>query len=483
MKVLIANIMPEETRMAMIEDNILRDMAIERREDGHIVNNIYRGVVKNILPGMQAAFVDIGREKNAFLYLGDIFPRTATKAEIQQLHLSLGQRLLVQIVKEENGMKGAKVTANVSIPGRYAVLMPTVDYIGVSKKINDENERNRLRDIVTAVKPNGMGIIIRTVAKGVTESELVHDIKYLLHTWESIRRRYTIAKGTELLYREADLIMRMIRDHFTFDVKKVIVDNKESYERIQQFFFAGDTFWRDRIELYEGSQPVFERYHLEEQFRDLMKRQVELPSGATLVFDHTEALTVIDVNSGKYIGSSTLRDTIFHVNKEAAKEIARQLRLRDIGGIILVDFIDMELPAQRETLLELLKVETQTDRTRTNILGMTALGLVEITRKKARQGIHQFLFAPCDVCNGAGVLYSSESVSIQIIRKLRYLVFKKRIKGDLLISAHPDVIARLSDKQEKERLEAELGRALYFEKNDHPNREVYSILSYTDGDE
>lgn len=478
MKTIIGNIMPEETRMAIIEDGRLRDFAVERNDETHIVNHIYKGTIQNILPALQAAFVNIGRKKNAFLYFGDIFPRAATKEQIQQMHISIGQSILVQVIKEEQGMKGCKVTANVSLAGRYAVLTPTVDYVGVSKKIRDEDERNRLRSIVNTIKPDGMGLIIRTVAKGVSEEDLIHDVTYLLHTWESIQRRYKLAKKTTLLYREADLVMRMVRDHLTADVKKVIVDDKDAYDRISQVF--DEKTLQNRIELYQGEQPIFERYQLEEDVRNILARIVPLPSGGNLVFDHAEALTVIDVNSSKYTGNGTLQDTIFHVNKEAAIEIARQLRLRDIGGIIIIDFIDMAQPAKRDEILQILSRETARDATKTRVLGMTALNLVEITRKKSRQGLYQAEFSPCNVCGGSGYLYSPESVAIQITRRLRHMVLVRHVSGDLLISAHPDVLAILEDKKRKQALEQELHKTLHFEPSHHPNREVFSILSCSD---
>lgn len=297
MKTIIGNVMPEETRMAILEDGRLRDFAVERNDDMHIVNHIYKGTIQNILPSLQAAFVNIGRHKNAFIYMGDMFPRAASKEEIQQMHLSIGQSVLVQVIKDEQGMKGPKVTTNVSLAGRYAVLMPTVDYIGVSKKIRDEEERNRLRRIVSEIKPAGMGLIIRTVAKGVSREELLGDLKYLLETWDSICQRYKLARKPTLLYREADLVMRMIRDHFTADVKQVVVDSREAYERICQVF--PDPAWRSRVRFYEGAAPIFEHYGVEDSLKGLMSRIVPLPSGGNLVIDHTEALTVIDVNSSK----------------------------------------------------------------------------------------------------------------------------------------------------------------------------------------
>lgn len=477
MKTIVGNVMPEETRMAILEDGRLRDFAVERNDDMHIVNHIYKGTIQNILPSLQAAFVNIGRRRNAFIYMGDMFPRAASKEEIQQMHLSVGQSVLVQVIKDEQGMKGPKVTANISLAGRYAVLMPTVDYIGVSKKIRDEEERNRLRRIVSEIKPDGMGLIIRTVAKGVSREELLKDLQYLLGTWDSILQRYKRSRKPTLLYREADLVMRMIRDHFTADVKQVVVDSREAYERICQVF--SDPAWRSRVRLYEGTVSIFEQYAIEESLTHLMSRIVPLPSGGNLVIDHTEALTVIDVNSSKYTGNgSTLQDTIFHVNKEAAVEIARQLRLRDIGGIIIIDFIDMAQPTKRDEILQILTRETAQDCTKTRVLGMTALNLVEITRKKARQSLYQVQFSPCDVCGGSGYLYSPETVAIQIIRRLRHMVQVRHIKGDILIEAHPDVLALLKDKKRKAEWERELKRTLYFEESHHPNREVFSILSY-----
>lgn len=477
MKTIVGNVMPEETRMAILEDGRLRDFAVERNDDMHIVNHIYKGTIQNILPSLQAAFVNIGRRRNAFIYMGDMFPRAASKEEIQQMHLSVGQSVLVQVIKDEQGMKGPKVTANISLAGRYAVLMPTVDYIGVSKKIRDEEERNRLRRIVSEIKPDGMGLIIRTVAKGVSREELLKDLQYLLGTWDSILQRYKRSRKPTLLYREADLVMRMIRDHFTADVKQVVVDSREAYERICQVFL--DPAWRSRVRLYEGTVPIFEQYAIEESLTHLMSRIVPLPSGGNLVIDHTEALTVIDVNSSKYTGNgSTLQDTIFHVNKEAAVEIARQLRLRDIGGIIIIDFIDMAQPTKRDEILQILTRETAQDCTKTRVLGMTALNLVEITRKKARQSLYQVQFSPCDVCGGSGYLYSPETVAIQIIRRLRHMVQVRHIKGDILIEAHPDVLALLKDKKRKAEWERELKWTLYFEESHHPNREVFSILSY-----
>ena len=473
MKTIVGNVMPEETRMAILEDGRLRDFAVERNDDMHIVNHIYKGTIQNILPSLQAAFVNIGRRRNAFIYMGDMFPRAASKEEIQQMHLSVGQSVLVQVIKDEQGMKGPKVTANISLAGRYAVLMPTVDYIGVSKKIRDEEERNRLRRIVSEIKPDGMGLIIRTVAKGVSREELLKDLQYLLGTWDSILQRYKRSRKPTLLYREADLVMRMIRDHFTADVKQVVVDSREAYERICQVF--PDPAWRSRVRLYEGTVSIFEQYAIEESLTHLMSRIVPLPSGGNLVIDHTEALTVIDVNSSKYTGNgSTLQDTIFHVNKEAA----RQLRLRDIGGIIIIDFIDMAQPTKRDEILQILTRETAQDCTKTRVLGMTALNLVEITRKKARQSLYQVQFSPCDVCGGSGYLYSPETVAIQIIRRLRHMVQVRHIKGDILIEAHPDVLALLKDKKRKAEWERELKRTLYFEESHHPNREVFSILSY-----
>ena len=411
MKTIVGNVMPEETRMAILEDGRLRDFAVERNDDMHIVNHIYKGTIQNILPSLQAAFVNIGRRRNAFIYMGDMFPRAASKEEIQQMHLSVGQSVLVQVIKDEQGMKGPKVTANISLAGRYAVLMPTVDYIGVSKKIRDEEERNRLRRIVSEIKPDGMGLIIRTVAKGVSREELLKDLQYLLGTWDSILQRYKRSRKPTLLYREADLVMRMIRDHFTADVKQVVVDSREAYERICQVF--PDPAWRSRVRLYEGTVPIFEQYAIEESLTHLMSRIVPLPSGGNLVIDHTEALTVIDVNSSKYTGNgSTLQDTIFHVNKEAAVEIARQLRLRDIGGMVMIDYVDMVMPANRDLVLRRLVECLARDRTKHQVAEVTSLGLVQMTRKRIGQGLVEAFSEECPTCKGRGfILHDEPTVS------------------------------------------------------------------------
>lgn len=417
MKTIVGNVMPEETRMAILEDGRLRDFAVERNDDMHIVNHIYKGTIQNILPSLQAAFVNIGRRRNAFIYMGDMFPRAASKEEIQQMHLSVGQSVLVQVIKDEQGMKGPKVTANISLAGRYAVLMPTVDYIGVSKKIRDEEERNRLRRIVSEIKPDGMGLIIRTVAKGVSREELLKDLQYLLGTWDSILQRYKRSRKPTLLYREADLVMRMIRDHFTADVKQVVVDSREAYERICQVF--PDPAWRSRVRLYEGTVPIFEQYAIEESLTHLMSRIVPLPSGGNLVIDHTEALTVIDVNSSKYTGNgSTLQDTIFHVNKEAAVEIARQLRLRDIGGIIIIDFIDMASTEHQRAVLAELRRACESDRTKHTISEFTELGLVEMTRKRTRESLSHVLCETCPVCAGRGLVKTARTVCYDILREI-----------------------------------------------------------------
>ena len=465
--------------MAILEDGELQAVEMERSSHSHLVGNIYKGRVQNVLPGMQAAFVDIGTGKNAFLYIGDGLPHETIESMPQNARIHIGQSLPIQIVKDAIGTKGPRATMHISLPGRNVVLMPTAAYIGMSRRIEDEAERARLHAIAERICPKGMGLIIRTVAAGQSEENLAADVRYLVRLWESILARYRLkSKGSALLYRDADLLIRLVRDRFSADVDELVIDDKAAYQRVCSLVEAISPELVGRIRYYEAKTPIFKAYHIEEEIDKLGAREVELKSGGFLVIDKTEALTVIDVNTGKYVGKTNLGDTVYQTNLEAAAEILKQIRLRDIGGIIIIDFIDMAQPTKRDEILQILTRETALDCTKTRVLGMTALNLVEITRKKARQSLYQVQFSSCDVCGGSGVLYSPETVAIQIIRRLRHLAGSHHLQGDVLIEAHPDVLALLKDKKRKAEWERELKRTLYFEESHHPNREVFSILSY-----
>lgn len=438
MKQIVVNVMPEEIRMALLEDGILFKIELERPRHSHLVGNIYKGQVQNVLQGMQAAFVDIGQDKNAFLYIGDgrLMPGGEKSSEDRAAQLrampwlngqpnqriSVGQSIPVQITKDEVGSKGPRATMHLSIPGRNVVLMPTSSgYVGMSHRLDDEQEKKRLHDIVRELCPPGMGMIIRTAAEGQSREAIEQDIKYLTNLWQVVLSKFKRKKGSSLLYRDADMVIRMVRDNFTEDIDEVIIDDAATCQRVRELVEVIDPELAGRIKFYEGKGSVFNYYHVEEELAKLKERTVELKSGGFLVIDKTEAMTVIDVNTGKYVGNANLGETVYRMNLEAADEIMRQLKLRDIGGIIIVDFIDMDKPSQKEELLNRLREQAQRDRTKTNIVDITSLGLVEITRKKSRHNLDSMLFDTCPVCGGTGQVESVETLCIRIAREIRRL--------------------------------------------------------------
>lgn len=451
-KKIIISYSPEEARMAVLENGELVEVAFERNETGNIVGNIYKGKVRNILPGMQAAFVDIGREKNAFLFTGD------AKKGIE--HLTVGQDVLIQIVKDAMGSKGPRATTNITLPGRYAVLMPMVDYTGVSRRITDDAERNRLKDAALECKPQEIGVIIRTVAQGKPDAEIHRDVKYLYHLWQTIKARTQYSDAPALIHRDVDLVIRIVRDYLTDEVEEFILDNKDAYTRVCELLKYMPSDIVNRVKLYSGSEDIFTHYGLDEQFNKLLSRKVELKCGGYLIIDHTEALTVIDVNTGSYVGGANLADTVFTTNLEAAEEIAKQIRLRDIGGIIIVDFIDMNNDEHKMAVLAQLAEKVKADKKRTNVLGLTALGLVEMTRKKVRQSINSLMFVDCPYCDGKGRMLSPETIVINIRRKLRRIAAKNQ---PLIIQVHPKVQQYMNKRNEKEKLETEFSRTITIE--------------------
>ncbi|QDR80134.1 Rne/Rng family ribonuclease [Sporomusa termitida] len=473
-KSIIANVMPEETRVAVLEDSQLMEIAVERSDSGHLVGNIYKGKVKNVLPGMQAAFVDIGRDKNAFLYMGDAGRQAACR------HLTVGQDILVQIAKDAMGEKGPRATISLTLPGRYIVFMPTVDYIGISRRIEDEPERERLRQLAEKIRPAGMGVIVRTVAAGKSQEELVNDMAYLTNMWSSLSARAKRIQAPALIYRDADLVVRIVRDYLTSDIAEFIIDSQEAYTRVIDLLKYTSPELAGCVRLYEqASGPdndLFSRFNIEAKLESLRNRRVELACGGYLVIDYTEALTVIDVNTGKFIGNTNLSETVFQTNLEAVAEIARQLRLRDIGGIIIIDFIDMAKAEQRSAVLTALELELKKDRTKSNVLGITSLGLVEMTRKKARQNINGMLYDQCPCCWGRGRIKSPATVVIDIKRELRKLNKRPRTGGRLVIQVHPQVAHFLNRQGELKRLEQETARALAVEAAHTLNPELFSLL-------
>lgn len=416
-----------QTRLALLEDGDLTEYYVERKGQEKLAGNIYLGRVANILPGMQAAFVDIGLEKNAFLHAGDILVDSADREAIQsrlgnqsiKKMLKTGQELMVQVVKEPGGTKGPRISSHVTLPGRLAVLLPTVEYIGISRRIEEEEERSRLREMAERMRPAGMGLIVRTAAAGADEKELRQDVEYLTKLWESVRARSRHSTAPALIHRDESLAYRAVRDMLSGEVRALYVDGREQYQTAYETAGMLSPELQERVVFYQDKEPLFEKYRVDAHFAKALSRHVWLKSGGYLVIDHTEALTVIDVNTGKFVGSSSLAETILKINCEAANEIARQLRVRDVGGIVIIDFIDMESEEDREKLLALLRQLMKKDRTKTNLVGLTGLGLVEMTRKKVHQPVHTQLFRKCPACQGSGMIPSDETVARSVLYELK----------------------------------------------------------------
>ena len=474
-KRIIVNVIPEETRMALSDDGRLLEVAVERTESDYMVGNIYKGRVENVLPGMQAAFINIGIGKNAFLYAGDIFPHKTFQRLVEEDNLTVGADIMIEIVKDAMGTKGPRATTHFSIPGRYVVVMPSVDYVGVSRRIESGEERSRLRALAEKIRPKGMGVIVRTVAEGHTEEELSRDFQYLSNLWGALTAKAKRAKPPFLLYRDADLVVRIIRDHVKDDIDEVVIDNAEAHARMVELakFISPDLV--KKIHLYKSKTEIFTHFAIEDEWNRLADRRVDLKCGGYLIIDKTEALTVIDVNTGRFIGHSNLADTVFKTNMEAAAEIARQLRLRDIGGIIVADFIDMQKDSHKKAVLLELEACLKADNTKTNVLGLTELGLVEMTRKKARQTYEGTLYEGCPCCGGRGIIQSPETLVITIRRQLRRLA-QKRPGADLVVQMHPRIADRFGDKKAVAALEKELGIDLAVEAIEGMQPEVYAIF-------
>ncbi len=443
-----------QTRLAVVEDGDLAEFYIERKGHEKLVGNIYKGRAANVLPGMEAAFVDIGLEKNGFLYAGDILvdktdfgldPK-ALEQELKSLSIrklvKVGQEILVQVIKEPGGSKGPRLTSHITLPGRLAVLLPTVGYVGVSRRIEIEDERARLRAMAEALKPQGMGLIVRTAAEGAQPADLERDILYLEKLWASISKRAAAAAAPALLHRDVSLVYRAVRDMLVNGVRSLTIDDEAQYALARSTAEMLSPELAQKVIHHAAEAPIFEPYRIDAQAEKALLRRVWLKSGGYLVFDYAEALTVIDVNTGKFVGRHSLSDTVFQTNCEAVSEIVRQLRLRDIGGIIVIDFIDMDRPEQRDQLLTLLRRELKKDRTKTNLVGITELGLVEMTRKKVHQPIHTLLMQPCACCQGSGRVPSDESVARAALNELRSRSAAGQ-SGAFLVETTPQVAGQM----------------------------------------
>ncbi len=493
---IFVDVEPMEVRVAVVEDGQLAEFLVERPLAQRIAGNIYKGRVDTVLPGMEAAFVHIGYERNAFLYAGDaaaVFPYGDEAAPeplraVQSVNAELaeaaddgaalpglpgrrriadlvreGQEVIVQVAKEAVGTKGPRVTTNLSLPGRYLVLAPTMDYVGVSRRIADERERGRLKQLAESLRPPRTGVIVRTVAEGRSDDEIAQDMAFLARLWERIREKAAESSAPALLHRDLGLTFKVVRDLLTDEVSRVVVDNHHEYRRMLELAEVMSPELKRRIRFWNGKGGnLFDAAKIEVEVDKLMRPKVWLKSGGYLVIDQSEALTTIDVNTGKYVGSTSLADTVLHTNLEAVDEISRQIRLRDIAGIIIVDFIDMDRPDDQREVLERLGQAVRRDRTKVHVLGLTQLGLVEMTRKKVAAGLEATLLKTCPYCDGRGRVVSEETMS-QRVRRLIKSELRRSEAEAILVEVHPAVAAVLigAGGNNLKEFERETGRSIF----------------------
>ncbi|MGE5188798.1 MAG: Rne/Rng family ribonuclease [Gemmatimonadota bacterium] len=501
-KLIVLNASPYETRVATLESGVLTELLVERRDERNIVGNIYKGKVIRVLPGMQAAFVDIGMEKAGFLYAGDfITPRLdfdtdgngeaelPEDMDIQPARFEQdryvppieglireGQHLLVQVSKEPLGTKGARITSHIALPGRYLVVLTWSSHVGISRRIEETEERDRLHRLVETIRPDGMGAIVRTAAEGRTEAELKADMDYLVRLWDTVRKKGDVSNAPTLVHRELSLSLRAVRDLFTADTDRIVVDSEEEYVRIRNF--ASQFFPRiqDRIELYDGPQPLFDHYGIEIELARALDKKVWLKSGGYIVIEQTEALTVIDVNTGKYVGRTSLEETTVKINLEAVKEIVYQLRLRNIGGIIIIDFIDMKSEENRDKVYQSLVEALRADRSKTTICKISELGLVEMTRKRVRESLGRSLSEACPYCSGEGHIKSKKTICYEIFRALeRQAALLAGRQVSLVV--HPALAEEMfgEDREHIERLENRYGMKINISASEKFHIEQYQI--------
>jgi ribonuclease G len=486
---IIVNCSLRETRIAVIEDQQLMEYRVEREE--RVVGSIFKGIVQNVLPGMDAAFVDIGLERNAFLYVADILPDESTdnspaslkrselrRRKIKDL-LRPGQELMVQVTKGPRGTKGARVTTRIALPGRYVVLMPEGAQVGVSRKIEDKSERERLRRLGDQIQPPGFGLILRTECEARTADELRNDVAVLKQIWAQVLDQAKRQRAPACVHRDQTLLYRTIRDVFGEEINKMVIDDPEEYEKVHLVAKVVAPKLRDRIFLYDRETPIFDHYQIEKELDRLLQHKVYLKSGCYLVVDETEALTAIDINTGKMVGGSSLNETILKANLEAADEVCRQLRLRDMGGIIVIDFIDMEPAEDRKQLLSYFSAKLERDRARTRVGRVSSLGLVEITRKRTGESVTEALTDLCPSCQGRGRIASKDTVSLWIERDMRRRLHEAG--NAFLVECHPAVIETLigADGESVEDLEHEMNRGLYLRASFDVPFEQYAIKSGT----
>ncbi len=478
---ILINVTPPETRVAIVENGVIQEIIIERTRQLGLVGNIYKGVVCRVLPGMQAAFVDIGLERTAFLHFSDLSSHLLASKDSENIEhfLTENQQLIVQVTKDPIGSKGARLTTEISIPSRYQVYMPYAQKGGVSQRIEHEPERQRLRSFQDAFQEQHQSgaFIARTAAECIDESILESDMLFLLQLWDSIQEKIASAAPKSLIHNDLPLSIRTLRDLYTDTIEKVKVDSRLTYQRLIEFAeeFVPDIL--PIIEHYTRDRPLFDIYNIEDEIENALDRKVKLKSGGYLIFDQTEAMTTVDVNTGGYVGGKNLEETIFKTNLEAAQAISRQLRLRNLGGIIIIDFIDMQNEEHKSLVLKALEKTLEKCHAKTKITEVSALGLVEMTRKRTRESLSHILCEPCSVCGGKGQMKTAETICLEIFREIIREVRQFNVQQILVLASHT-VVEKLLDEEAEvlSELEAFLKIRIKFRSETEYNQEQYDVV-------
>jgi ribonuclease G len=505
-KQIIINASAKESRVALLEDGKLAEIHVERAHEQGTAGNIYKGKVLRVLPGMQAAFVDIGLEKAGFIHASDLFSGALPTALLDEEgeiidgeesllepidppppprrlpleeKLKKGQEVLVQVSKESIGTKGPRLTSHISLPGRYLVYAPTTHRIGVSRRIGDEKERKRLRETMESLRPPEGGFIVRTACEGLSKKEIEEDTKFLLKLWGEIIKKSEGASVPALLHYDMDVILRSIRDLFTSDVQQVMIDNPKDYQQVTEFVSTFMPRLASRVKLYDQPEPIFDHFGIEAQISKALERRVWLQSGGHIVIDPTEALTAIDVNTGRYVGKNDQEETMLKTNLEAAKEIVNQLRLRNIGGLIIIDFIDMAKTANRNKVSETLREALKKDKARPHFRKITELGLVQMTRKRTRESLSQLLCHPCPHCEGRGLTRSVSTIAYEILQHVQREAFRYPQSTRITVKAYPEVVTFLYNEegQDLDQLEKRLKKHIVIKASEGLHQEGYEVSS------
>ena len=513
---ILINIRPSQTRIAFVEDKELRDLKVDRRTSRTMVGSIYKGRISKVIPGMQAAFVDLGLSRSGFLYVRDVAPekieaqknlyleeelseesgelepdtaslneadkpedsKPEVKQKIEEL-LKKGQEVMIQVAKDPLGTKGARITNHISLAGRFMVYLPLIKHFGISRKIEDLKERERLKRAVVSILPKKGGVILRTAAEGVSPKQIKEDFEYLKKLWKQVQKNYEKRKTLGVVYEDLDIELRTLRDLLSKDVDKIYVDNASTYKKINQFITQYAPSLEGKASLYTKSQPLFDLYDLDLSINQALQKKIWLKSGGSIVFDETEALVAIDVNTGRYLGKKDLEETLFNTNMEACKEIANQLRIRNCGGIIIIDFIDMEKETHRKRLLEQLQEEIKKDRTKVSIVSMSDLGLVQMTRKRIRPSLLSQLCQTCHYCQGTGYLKSPATVSNEVFRALeRELTNNLSRPRRFFVHCHREVADWIynSDQDSLEFIEKKMKASVIFKTEPSFHREEFEVF-------